>query len=276
MKSSKILLSVIVVVALGAGYFAISQNLGEKATAPNSASVSPESEGTQSVPDLEIEEILAGDGNRAAVEPPVFAPNPVLQNRSRPLKEDLRDLMALAESDISTAFQLGSALSVCASMPINDQVVERLLDEGGAAVQAAQGVVDTQDYCAGLEEGDFRSALEMLDRAASAGLPKAQIEYVDAAGAILYERPEYRMDGRRLEEFKRKSLNYLGAAARSGHHEALARMAMLYADGRVVNADPTVAAQLYREFLNRSGQNSEAHLRVMEMLDQQARDHGAR
>lgn len=272
MKPRNVLVVVLVLVVVGGASYMAFHGWFSRNDSDLSGSSSPRELNTPAIPSesLSVEEILARPKQGARVQRPVYVATLALKDRTVPLGERLVELKALAELDASVAFDLGQAISGCATGEVGDQALEQLLDEGPGGAHVAGSLLSHEELCAGLTKEDFNYALDLLDSSAAAGLDEAQISYVDNVGTILASRPEYRFDDQRIADYKRKSLSYLNASARGGNNGALARMAQLYDEGGVVAADPVAAARIYREFMSRSGNNSQHHLRYLELLERRA------
>lgn len=195
----------------------------------------------------------------------VYSPSPAVADRSRPLKERLSELTKLAETDVSTAYDLATSIGSCTDMTQSDERVEALVDQGGRAVGVAEAVLDMQDYCAGLTKSDFDDALALLDSAASSGLQEAQENYVLTAGVILFS-DEYRFDADRIAAYKRKAISHLNAAARNGSADALANLSYVYEEGRITPRNPRMAAEYYEAYLARSGRSGPQYQARLEQL----------
>lgn len=212
-----------------------------------------------------------GSSEVASASAPVYAPNVALASQDRPLITQLDQLKEAAKTDVSTAFDLGRVISVCALAPVEDHSLEQLVNQGGAGVKAAEQFMDRQDYCAGLKREDFEEALSLLERSASQGLTESQVAYVDLAGIIVMGRPEYRLNEQMIARYKQNALAFLNAAAARGNTDALARIAQMYDDGIIVPSDPERAAHFYRLFMERSGRNSELDQRYLRRLEERAK-----
>lgn len=226
-----------------------------------------------------VVEPTIGDDPASALAPPraadtksAYVPSEKVFDRSQPAIARVDGWLMDARENASIAYDVGTVIGSCAAFPADDARVEDTMAQGTAgAVSAAAIVLDQQDFCVGLGKQHFDAALALLERSASSGLVEAQVAYSAVAGNIINSREEYRFETQRIENYRRNSIAFLAQAARQGSDEALANLSMIYSDGQVAPRDPQAALRYYREYLQRSGRNSDRNLRYLEQLEAAAR-----
>lgn len=263
--SKKFFLSIFVcLVAIALSFFAYTR-LSQSKISSNEQLASHEAEEREAPPAA----VASSDSHvtsKASVDSAVtYSPSAAVADRSQPLKERLSELKQLAESDLSTAYDLATSIGSCSGVTQNDERVEALLDQGGRAVGVADAVLDMQDYCAGLTKSDFDDALTLLDSAASSGLLEAQENYVHTAGVILAS-DEYRFDTDRIAAYKRNAISHLNSAARNGSADALANLSYVYEEGRLTQRNPQMAAELYEAYMAQSGRSGPQYQARLDQL----------
>lgn len=207
--------------------------------------------------------------------PPLYVRTEEIFDRSQPAVTRADNWINDAEASPSMAYDVGTAIGSCAAFAVDDARVEATMAEGSqGAVKAAGLILEQQDFCVGLTKDHFDAALDLLERSASSGLVEAQVGYAAIAGNIIGSREEYRFDSQRIENYRRNSIAFLRQAVRQGNNESLANLSMIFSEGRLVQRDPDAALQYYREFLKRSGRNSERDLKYLQSLEAEARTAG--
>lgn len=229
----------------------------------------PEQSGTTEVaagtPDDREAEVAQGASSTESKLRPIYRTNPRILESDSPIKERIADFRLAAESDHSIALDLSRTIAGCAFVT-DEATVQILLEESLRSAREAERMATLNDNCDGISDDDYLLALDLVDRAAAAGLLEAQIEY-EVVGAQVIDREKFGLDVEMISEYRRKSVSYLSQAAQSGSANAMYRLSFLYSEGHLVPSDAGQALRHYRAYLDASGRytrQSRERLRQLE------------
>jgi hypothetical protein len=159
------------------------------------------------------------------------------------LKDNLAQLSRDAEAGSNAAaYYLATGLYGCRRVERGNQL----------AVSDSEGLPGFSADCRGLKPEDLGAFKHWLQLAADRGDIEAQVSYSLFIGDSISMQDALR-DPAGLEDYKRRSVDYLNRAAASGSPAAFRRLSIFYADGVMVPQDYALAYAYRMAYVNATG-----------------------
>lgn len=249
--SVKRIIAVVVCALIAAAYFAYTHHNSESASLIRAQN--------QNHTPVGLNKLLASEDPSRKNEP---ADSEIVEFGSIANLGDYERFKEQARHDAAVAYLLALKLVDCRNLDKSYEAVAEATHSGEDALVIAGRMADANDSkyqeCKNIPLADFADYRRLLEFAADNGVVDAQTDYATLV-ANEFVGPAAIQNPKDLEEYRRRSMNYLARAAASGSSKALMNMSLAFEDG-ILTQKNSMSAYAYMYAYRLRSQSSNANI----------------